>query len=168
MDIHEYQAKELLAGFGVAVPKGGVVYTPDQAVYRAEEIGGARWVVKAQIHSGARGKAGSIKLCTTPEEVRAAATELLGKKLVTHQTGPAGKVVHRLYVEAAVPIKRELYIGLVLDRRSERVCVVAAPFEGGFVGFRVPGAVGRDPFSLVYDFARQRTVIRGVGRQRGN
>jgi malate-CoA ligase subunit beta len=130
MDIHEYQAKELLAGFGVAVPKGGVVYTPDQAVYRAEEIGGGRWVVKAQIHSGARGKAGGIKLCTTPEEVRAAATELLGKKLVTHQTGPAGKIVHRLYIEAAVPIRRELYIGLVLDRRSERVCVVAAP-EGG-------------------------------------
>ena len=130
MDIHEYQAKELLAGFGVAVPKGGVVYTPDQAVYRAEEIGGAQWVVKAQIHSGARGKAGGIKLCKTPEEVRDAANELLGKKLVTHQTGPAGKIVHRLYVEAAVPIKRELYIGLVLDRRSERVCVVAAP-EGG-------------------------------------
>ncbi|MBK5187105.1 MAG: acetate--CoA ligase family protein, partial [Gemmatimonadaceae bacterium] len=118
MDIHEYQAKELLAGFGVPVPKGGVVYTPDQAVYRAEEIGGGRWVVKAQIHSGARGKAGGIRLCTTPEEVRAAATELLGKKLVTHQTGPAGKIVHRLYVEAAVPIKRELYIGLVLDRRT--------------------------------------------------
>ncbi len=130
MDIHEYQSKELLANFGVAVPRGGVVYTPEQAVYRAEEIGGSRWVVKAQIHSGARGKAGGVKVCDSPEAVRSAATALLGKRLVTHQTGPAGKVVHRLYVEAAVPIERELYIGLVLDRRTERVCVVAHPHGG--------------------------------------
>ncbi|HEX6965465.1 MAG TPA: malate--CoA ligase subunit beta [Gemmatimonadaceae bacterium] len=130
MDIHEYQAKELLSGFGVPVPHGGVVYSPDQAVYRAEEIGGGRWVVKAQIHSGARGKAGGVRLCTSEEDVRAAASDLLGRRLVTHQTGPAGKVVHRLYVEAAVPIARELYIGLVLDRRAERVCVVAAPRGG--------------------------------------
>jgi len=130
VDVHEYQAKELLAGFGVPVPRGGVVYTPDQAVYRAEEIGGDRWVVKAQIHSGARGKAGGIKLCTSIEEVRAAAKELLGKTLVTKQTGPGGKVVHRLYVEAAVPLDREIYVGLVLDRRSERVCVVAHPHGG--------------------------------------
>ncbi len=130
MDIHEYQAKELLAGFGVAIPHGGVAYSPEQAVYRASEIGGNRWAVKAQIHSGARGKAGGIKLCSTEDEVRQAAKQLLGKKLVTHQTGPEGRVVHRLYIEAAVPIEREMYVGLVLDRKSERVMVVAAP-QGG-------------------------------------
>jgi malate-CoA ligase subunit beta len=130
VDIHEYQAKELLANFGVAVPRGGVAYSAEQAVYRAAEIGGSRWAVKAQIHSGARGKAGGIKLCTTEDEVRKAATELLGKRLVTHQTGPEGKVVHRLYVEAAVPIERELYIGFVLDRKSERIMLVAHPHGG--------------------------------------
>ena len=130
MDIHEYQAKELLANFGVAVPRGGVAYRAEQAVYRAAEIGGARWAVKAQIHSGARGKAGGIKLCTTEDEVRKAATELLGKRLVTHQTGPEGKVVHRLYVEAAVPIERELYLGFVLDRKTERIMLVAHPHGG--------------------------------------
>jgi succinyl-CoA synthetase beta subunit len=108
MDIPEYQAKELLTGFGVPVPPGGVAYSPDQAVYRAEEIGGGRWMVKAQIHSGARGKAGGVRVCSSEEEVRRAASELLGSRLVTNQTGPAGKVVHRLYVEAAVPIAREL------------------------------------------------------------
>lgn len=130
MDIHEYQAKELLAGFGVPVPKGGVAYSPEQAVYRAAEIGGSRYAVKAQIHSGARGKAGGIKLCSSEDEVRNAAKELLGKRLVTNQTGPEGRVVHRLYVEAAVPIARELYIGLVLDRKTQRIMVVAAP-QGG-------------------------------------
>ena len=130
MDVHEYQAKELLSSFGVAIPRGGVVYSPDQAVYRAAEIGGSRWVVKAQIHSGARGKAGGVKVCSSDHEVHAAAAGMLGKRLVTKQTGPAGKLVQRLYVEAAVPIERELYVGLVLDRRTERICVVAAP-EGG-------------------------------------
>ncbi|MFZ5624274.1 MAG: malate--CoA ligase subunit beta, partial [Gemmatimonadota bacterium] len=130
MDIHEYQAKELLAGFGVPVPRGGVAYSPEQAVYRAAEIGGMRWAVKAQIHSGARGKAGGIRICSTEDEVRRAAKELLGKRLVTHQTGPEGRVVHRLYIESAVPIARELYLGLVLDRKSERVMVVAA-LQGG-------------------------------------
>jgi len=130
VDVHEYQAKELLATFGVPVPRGGVVYSAEQAVYRAAEIGGGRWVVKAQIHSGARGKAGGIRVCSSEQEVHDAAAELLGKRLVTHQTGPAGRLVQRLYIEAAVPIERELYVGLVLDRRMERICVVAAP-EGG-------------------------------------
>ena len=130
MDIHEYQAKELLANFGVAIPPGGVAYSAEQAVYRAAEIGGSRWAVKAQIHSGARGKAGGIKLCTTEDEVRKAADALLGSRLVTHQTGPEGKVVHRLYVEAAVPIERELYIGFVLDRKTERIMLVAHPHGG--------------------------------------
>ena len=130
MDIHEYQAKELLADFGVAIPKGGIAYNPEQAVYRATEIGGTRFAVKAQIHSGARGKAGGIKLCNSEDEVRDAAAELLGMTLVTHQTGPEGKVVHRLYIEEAVPIEREMYIGFVLDRKSERIMLVAHPHGG--------------------------------------
>jgi malate-CoA ligase subunit beta len=130
MDIHEYQAKELLANFGVPVPRGNVVYTPDQAVYCAREIGGNRWVIKAQIHSGGRGQAGGVRICANEHEVHAAAADLLGRILVTKQTGPQGKLVQRLYIEAAVPIAKELYIGLVLDRRSERVCVVATA-EGG-------------------------------------
>lgn len=130
MDIHEYQAKELLADFGVPMPKGGIAYNPEQAVYRATEIGGTRFAVKAQIHSGARGKAGGIKLCNSEDEVRDAAAELLGMTLVTHQTGPEGKVVHRVYIEEAVPIEREMYIGFVLDRKSERIMLVAHPHGG--------------------------------------
>jgi malate-CoA ligase subunit beta len=130
MDIHEYQSKELLANFGVPVPRGNVVYTPDQAVYCAREIGGNRWVIKAQIHSGGRGQAGGVRICSSEHEVHTAAADLLGRILVTKQTGPQGKLVQRLYIEAAVPIAKELYIGLVLDRRSERVCVVATA-EGG-------------------------------------
>jgi succinyl-CoA synthetase beta subunit len=130
MEIHEYQAKELLADFGVPVPRGGLAYSPEQAAYRAREIGGNRWIVKAQIHSGARGKAGGVKLCGDEHEVWDVADELFGKRLVTHQTGPRGKVVYRLLVEAAVAIKREIYLGFVLDRKSERVMVVASG-EGG-------------------------------------
>lgn len=130
MDIHEYQAKELLAKFGVPVPRGGLAYSPEQAAYRASEIGGDRWVVKAQIHSGARGKAGGIKFCTNEHEIFTAAESLLGKKLVTHQTGSQGKGVYRLYVEAASSIARELYLGLVMDRANERVVVVASSAGG--------------------------------------
>ncbi|MDQ3563125.1 MAG: malate--CoA ligase subunit beta [Pseudomonadota bacterium] len=130
MDIHEYQAKEILKDFGVAIPAGGLAYSPEQAVYRAKEIGGEKWVVKAQIHSGARGKAGGIKVCSNDHEIWEIADDLLGKRLVTHQTGPSGKVVHRLYIEAATSIEREIYLGFVLDRQSERVMVVASG-EGG-------------------------------------
>jgi len=130
MDIHEYQAKELLAGFGVPIPRGGLAYSPEQAAYRAQEIGGEKWVVKAQIHSGGRGKAGGIKLCDDSHQVWDAADELLGKRLVTEQTGGRGKVVYRLYIEEATHIERELYLGLVLDRKSERVMVVASSAGG--------------------------------------
>jgi len=130
MDIHEYQAKEILARFGVATPKGALAYSPEQAAYRAREIGGKLWVVKAQVHTGGRGKAGGVKLCRSEDEVMDAADELLGKKLVTHQSGPAGKIVGRLYVEGGVAITKELYLGFVLDRKSERVMVVASS-EGG-------------------------------------
>ena len=146
MDIHEYQAKELLRAFGVSIPSGGIAYSPEQAVYRAKEIGGEKWVVKAQIHSGARGKAGGIKVCTKDTEVWDAADQLLGKRLVTHQTGPRGKLVHRLYVEAATDIAREIYFGLVMDRQSERILVVASG-EGGMeieeIAVKKPGSILR-------------------------
>jgi malate-CoA ligase subunit beta len=130
LDIHEYQAKELLVKFGVAVPHGGIADSPDQAVYRANEIGGSRWVVKAQIHSGARGKAGGIRLCRDEHEVRRAAVAMIGERLVTNQTGPGGRVVHRVYVEAATTIERELYLALILDRKHERIVVVASANGG--------------------------------------
>nr|AAA62654.1 malate thiokinase [Methylorubrum extorquens AM1] len=130
MDVHEYQAKELLASFGVAVPKGAVAFSPDQAVYAATELGGSFWAVKAQIHAGARGKAGGLKLCRTYNEVRDAARDLLGKRLVTLQTGPEGKPVQRVYVETADPFERELYLGYVLDRKAERVRVIASQRGG--------------------------------------
>jgi malate-CoA ligase subunit beta len=130
LDIHEYQAKELLEDFGVAVPRGAVAYSPDQAVYCATELGGNHWAVKAQIHSGGRGKAGGVKLCKTYHDVRDAATELLGKTLVTNQTGPQGKTVQRVYIEVAEPFERELYLGFVLDRKVERVRVIASRHGG--------------------------------------
>jgi malate-CoA ligase subunit beta len=130
VDIHEYQAKEILSECGVGIAEGGLAYSPEQAVYRAKEIGGSKWAIKAQIHSGARGKAGGIKLCSNDEEIWNAADELLGKRLVTHQTGPAGKVVYRLYVEQATDILKELYLALVLDRDKQRVVFVTST-EGG-------------------------------------
>ncbi|HPE24822.1 malate--CoA ligase subunit beta [Albidovulum sp.] len=130
MDIHEYQAKALLAKCGVDIPRGAIAYSPEQAAYRALEIGGGAWVVKAQIHSGARGKAGGVKFCRTEAEIVTAAESMLGRKLVTHQTGPSGKLVGRLYIEEASDIAQEIYLGFVLDRKAERICVVASA-EGG-------------------------------------
>ncbi len=130
MDVHEYQAKEILASHGVDIPPGTVAFSPDQAVYAATELGGSHWVVKAQIHAGARGKAGGVKLCRTYHEVQQAARDLLGKRLVTSQTGPEGKPVQRVYVEVADPFERELYLGYVLDRKLERVRVIASKHGG--------------------------------------
>ena len=126
MDIHEYQAKALLAGFGMPIAKGGIAYSPEQADYRAKELGGEKWVVKAQIHSGARGKAGGIRVCTTEDEVMEAANALLGRRLVTNQTGPQGKLIGRLYIEEATDIAREIYLAFVLDRSAERIVCVAS------------------------------------------
>ena len=130
MDIHEYQAKTLLAEFGMPIGRGGLAYSPEQAAYRAKELGGDKWVVKAQIHSGARGKAGGIKFCISEHEVLEAASDLLGKRLITNQTGPQGKLVYRLYVESATDIEREIYLAFVLDRASERVVCVASASGG--------------------------------------
>ena len=130
MDIHEYQAKKILSDFGIGIPRGGIAYSPENAEYKAKEIGGSRWVVKAQVHSGARGKAGGIIICNDALEVARAADKLLGKKLVTNQTGPSGKIINRVYIEEASDIERELYLGLVFDRGSECIMVVAST-EGG-------------------------------------
>ena len=130
MDIHEYQAKEILAEYGVKIADGGLAYTPLEAVQRAREISSNSWVVKAQIHSGARGKAGGIKICKTHDEVEKAAEELLGKKLVTHQSGPAGKVCSRVYIEAGTNFTRELYLCFLIDRSSERIVMVGST-QGG-------------------------------------
>jgi len=130
MDIHEYQAKKILSDFGIGIPRGGIAYSPENAEYKAKEIGGSRWVVKAQVHSGARGKAGGIIVCNDVLEVARAADKLLGKKLITNQTGPSGKIINRVYIEEASDIERELYLGLVFDRGSECIMVVAST-EGG-------------------------------------
>ncbi len=130
MNIHEYQAKEILAKFGVTIPKGGIAYSPENAKDRASELGGEMWVVKAQIHSGARGKAGGIIVCKSLQEVADAANNLLGKKLVTNQTGPEGKTVQRIYIEEGTDIKKEFYLGLVFDRSTESIMVVASSAGG--------------------------------------
>lgn len=130
MDIHEYQAKEILSNFGVEVPTGALAYSPEQAAYRARELGGDKWIVKAQVHAGGRGKAGGVKLCNSLDEIYEACDSMFGRKLVTHQTGPEGKGIYRVYVETTVPIDREIYLGFVLDRSSQRVMIVASS-QGG-------------------------------------
>ena len=130
MKIHEYQAKDVLRQYGVAVPKGRVCFSVDEAVTVAEELGGRKWVVKAQIHAGGRGKGGGVKLADSIAEVRSHAEAILGMTLVTHQTGTDGTEVKRLLVEEGVPIKDELYIGLVVDRASQKVVFMASS-EGG-------------------------------------
>ena len=130
MDIHEYQAKAILAGYGLPIAQGGLAYSPEQAAYRTREIGGEKWVVKAQVHSGGRGKAGGVKICADEHEVWEAADEMLGKRLVTQQTGPKGKMISRLYVEEATSIEAEFYLSFVLDRCSERIMIVASAAGG--------------------------------------
>jgi succinyl-CoA synthetase beta subunit len=130
MNIHEYQAKEILRKFGVPVPEGGVAFTPEEAYNIALKLNTNVYVVKAQIHAGGRGKAGGVKICKSPQEVKDAAKELIGKKLVTHQTGPDGKEVLKVYVEAGCEIKKELYLGVVVDRGSGKITVMAST-EGG-------------------------------------
>ncbi|AST92070.1 ADP-forming succinate--CoA ligase subunit beta [Sutcliffiella cohnii] len=131
MNIHEYQGKEILRKYGVAVPNGRVAFTVDEAVEAAKELGTEVCVVKAQIHAGGRGKAGGVKVATKGlEQVREYASEILGKTLVTHQTGPEGKEVKRLLIEEGCDIKKEYYVGLVLDRETSKVVLMASE-EGG-------------------------------------
>jgi succinyl-CoA synthetase beta subunit len=130
MNIHEYQAKGLLAKFGVGVLSGQVAYTPDEAVEAAKKLGGQVWVVKAQIHAGGRGKGGGVKVSKSLDEVRENARRMIGMNLVTHQTGPKGKLVKRIYVESGCDIRRELYLGMLVDRATSRITVMASS-EGG-------------------------------------
>jgi succinyl-CoA synthetase beta subunit len=130
MKIHEYQGKEILKKFGVPVPQGSVAFSVDEAVRAAESLGGSVWVVKAQIHAGGRGKGGGVKVAKSLEEVRKYATDILGMTLVTHQTGPEGKVVKRLLIEQGVSIAKELYVGITLDRSCSQNVVMAST-EGG-------------------------------------
>ena len=145
MDIHEYQAKALLAEYDVPIATGGLAYSPEQAAYRAKEIGGGQWVVKAQVHSGARGKAGGIRMCDSEDEVWEAADDLLGRRLVTDQTGPVGKGVYRLYVEPVVSFGTEIYLSMVLDRQSERIMLVMS----GSGGMEIEEVAETDPDAIV-------------------
>ncbi len=130
MNIHEHQAKELLARYGVAIPRGGAAFSVDEAVKVANELGGPVWVVKAQIHAGGRGKGGGVKVVKSIGEVRSTAEQMLGMTLVTHQTGPQGKEVKRIYIEEGCDIARELYLSMLIDRGTSQVTVMAST-EGG-------------------------------------
>ncbi|KIM10811.1 MAG: succinyl-CoA synthetase subunit beta [Sulfuricurvum sp. PC08-66] len=130
MNIHEYQAKQIFAQYGVPTPRGIVANTPDEAVANAKELGGSIWVVKAQIHAGGRGLGGGVKLARSLDEVRTLASQILGMTLVTHQTGPEGKLVKKVYIEEGADIKKEYYLGIVLDRAKE-MPVIMASTEGG-------------------------------------
>ena len=130
MNIHEYQAKAVLREFGVPVPQGSVAFSPEEAVSAAKELGCNAWVVKAQIHAGGRGKGGGVKLAKTVDDVRAEADNILGMTLVTHQTGPEGRLVRRVYIEEASEIARELYLSCLVDRATSRVAFICST-EGG-------------------------------------
>ncbi|GGG21648.1 succinate--CoA ligase [ADP-forming] subunit beta [Lysinibacillus alkalisoli] len=150
MNIHEYQAKEILRKYGVAVPKGNVAFSPDEAVKVAKELNANVTVVKAQIHAGGRGKAGGVKIAKTLEEVRSYAKELLGKILVTHQTGPEGKEIKRLYIEQGSDIQKEYYLSLVVDRATSRVTLMGSE-EGGMDIEEVAEATPEKIFKEVVD-----------------
>ncbi len=166
MNIHEYQAKALLRQFGVPVPEGRVVHSDAHAAAAAEEIGGDRWVLKAQIHAGGRGKAGGVKVVDSIEQVQIAADELIGTHLVTPQTGPAGRLVQRVLVEQAQNITQEYYLGLVVNRDAQRITLIASS-EGGMeieeVARKTPQKVIRetiDPAVGLLDFQCRKVAAR--------
>ena len=130
MNLHEYQSKQLFARYGIPVPAGQVAATPEEAAEAARKIGGAKWVVKAQVHAGGRGKAGGVKLVDSPESAAAAAEAMFGKYLHTHQTGPEGLPIHQVYVEPASKIERELYVSMVLNREQGHIAFIVSP-DGG-------------------------------------
>ncbi|MGI6126074.1 MAG: ADP-forming succinate--CoA ligase subunit beta [Planifilum sp.] len=175
MNVHEYQGKEVLKQYGVDVPRGQVAFTPDEAVEAAKALGGELWVVKAQIHAGGRGKAGGVKLARSLEEVRSHAEELLGKVLVTHQTGPEGKEVKRLLIEEGCKIQKEYYVGMVIDRSTGRVTLMASE-EGGMeieeVAARTPEKIIKesiDPAVGLLPFQARRVAFKmNIPRDRIN
>jgi succinyl-CoA synthetase beta subunit len=167
MKIHEHQAKEILAQYGVPVPKGQVAYTVDEAVAAAEALGG-KVVVKAQIHAGGRGKGGGVKLANSVEEAKQKASQILGMTLVTHQTGPEGKVVKRLLVEEQLPIAKEYYLGIVLDRAIGKLVFMASS-EGGMdieeVAAHTPEKILKEPIepSTGLTEAQAEKLATGIG-----
>ena len=175
MNIHEYQAKELLKSYGVPVPQGEVVYTDRAAARVAEELGGSRWVVKAQVHAGGRGKGGGVKLANSPQKVAELADQMIGSRLVTAQTGPEGQVVSRVLVERGARIEREFYVGLIVDRVSQRIVVIASA-EGGVdieeVAATNPDAIHKefvDPGVGLLDFqCRKIATAIGLGSRAGS
>jgi len=168
MKIHEYQGKEILKKYGVPVPKGEVAFTIDEAVKTAEKIGGSVWVVKAQIHAGGRGKGGGVKLARSLEEVRERAGEILGMRLITHQTGPEGRMVRRLLVEQGMNIAKELYVGITLDRQCSKNVVMVST-EGGVeiekVAAESPEKILKEVIDPVIGFQQfqARTLCFGLG-----
>ena len=168
MKIHEHQGKELLKQFGVAVPRGFPAFSVEEAVAAGEKLGGPVWVVKAQIHAGGRGKGGGVKLAKSMVELKQLATEILGMQLVTHQTGPQGQKVSRLLIEEGADIKKEYYVGIVTDRDSQRVCVMASS-EGGMdveeVAEHTPEKILKvfvDP-AVGFSDKEARDLARGIG-----
>jgi malate-CoA ligase subunit beta len=169
MDIHEYQAKEILARHGVPVPRGHVAFSPEQASFRARELGGSTWVVKAQVHTGGRGQAGGVKVCHSEREVGDIAEAMFGRRLVTKQSQPNGKIINRVYVESGCDVEREIYFGLVVDRAAQCVMVIASA-QGGMeieeIAERDPGAIMRlavEPAVGFCDFqARELAFALGV------
>ncbi|GMV41071.1 MAG: succinate--CoA ligase [ADP-forming] subunit beta [Myxococcales bacterium] len=157
MKIHEYQAKEILKAYGVAVPAGQVAFTPDEAVAAAREIGSAVTVVKAQIHAGGRGKGGGVKIARSLDEVASLSKGMLGMNLKTHQTGPEGREVKRLYIESGVSIARELYLALILDRETSRVVVMAST-EGGM---DIEEVAAKTPEKILKEFVDPAVGLQG-------
>ncbi|GAA4340990.1 ADP-forming succinate--CoA ligase subunit beta [Pigmentiphaga soli] len=166
MKIHEYQGKELLKKFGVTVPRGIPAFSVDEAVKAAEQLGGPVWVVKAQIHAGGRGKGGGVKLARSIDEVRTLAGQILGMQLVTHQTGPEGQKVRRLLIEEGADIKKELYVGIVTDRASQRICVMASS-EGGMEIEEVAHATPEKILKVFVDPLAGLTTEEAAGLARG-
>ena len=152
MKVHEHQAKEILKRFEVAVPEGQVAYSVEEAVRAAESLGGTVWVVKAQIHAGGRGKGGGVKVAKSLEEVRMIAGQMLGMRLVTHQTGPEGRIVKRLLIEQGISIAKELYVGITLDRASSQTVVMAST-EGGMEIEKVAAATPEKILKVFVDRA---------------
>jgi len=168
MKIHEYQGKEILRKFGVATPRGVPCFSVDEAVKAAESLGGKVWVVKAQIHAGGRGKGGGVKVAKSLDEVKSYAGQILGMQLKTHQTGPEGQKVRRLLIEEGADIKAELYVGMVIDRVTQKVCLMASS-EGGMdieeVAAKTPEKIHKvfvDPVAGLTD-AEAGTICRQIG-----
>src|SRR3989440_8958580 len=168
MKIHEYQGKEILRNFGVPVPRGIPAFTVQEAVEAAQKLGGPVWVVKAQIHAGGRGKGGGVKLARSIEDVKKIAGEILGMQLITHQTGPEGQKVRRLLIEDGADIRKELYAGMVVDRGTQKVVLMASS-EGGMdieeVAAKTPEKIRRvyiDPVQGLSD-ADADEIALGIG-----